>query len=124
LITVLLIDDDADIRATIRRMLQSLRLHVIEAANGVAGLSLFRQHKPALVITDIVMPDKDGIETMREIRTIDPQARIIAMSGGGGGKYPNVLDLARDLGAAEALQKPIRRAQFIAAVSRVLAGAG
>jgi CheY-like chemotaxis protein len=122
MIKVLLIDDDDGMRDMLRLMLQSLRLHVIEAANGVAGLALFRTHQPNLVITDIMMPEKDGIETMREIRMIDPQARIIAISGGAGDKYPDVFALAKELGAADALEKPIRREQFLGTVSRVLSG--
>jgi YesN/AraC family two-component response regulator len=102
-------------------MLQSLNVQVIEAANGVAGLSIFRKHKPHLVITDIMMPEKDGIETLREMRVIDPKARIIAISGGGGGKYANPLALARELGAVAAFEKPLHRQQFVTAVSRALA---
>lgn len=123
MIKVLLIDDDDGMREVLRMMLRSLKFHVIEAANGVAGLALYCAHKPSLVITDIVMPEKDGIETVREIRMIDPNARIIAISGGGDGKYPNPLALAKKLGATDALQKPIRREQLIGAVSRALDGA-
>lgn len=123
MIKILVIDDDESMREVLRLMLQSLKLQVIEAANGVAGLALFCAHKPNLVITDILMPEKDGIETVREIRMIDPDARIIAISGGGDGKYPNPLALAKKLGATDALQKPIRRDQLIGAVARALEGA-
>lgn len=101
-------------------MLESWRLQVIEAANGLAGLSLFRTHKPSLVITDIMMPVMDGIETLRQIRAIDPTAKIIAMSGGGGEKYPNPLTLAKEMGVAAALEKPFKRQELRAAVSQIL----
>ncbi len=116
---VLLVDDDAGMRAMLRAVLDSLGLPVIEAADGAAGVALFRAHRPSLVITDIVMPEKDGIETVREIRAIDPQARIIAISGGGG-RYPNPLGLARALGAAETLEKPFHPKQLRAAVARLI----
>ncbi len=80
---ILVIDDDPAMRDILRTILQSVKFQVIEAANGVAGLSLFRERKPNLVITDILMPEKDGIETLREMRKIDANALIIAMSGGG-----------------------------------------
>jgi DNA-binding response OmpR family regulator len=118
--TILLIDDDPRMREMIGRILQSAEFQVIEAASGTAGLALFREHKPDLVITDILMPDKDGIETVHDIRKFDPQARIIAMSGGGRAKYTNFLDIAQEYGAAEVLEKPFRREQLLAAVSRVL----
>lgn len=121
---VLLIDDEPELRATILSMLRSLDLRVFEAADGISGLSLFHECRPNLVITDIAMPRKDGIETIREIRVIDPHMRIIAMSGGVHAKYPDALGLARELGAAETLQKPIRMKPLLAAVSRLLAATG
>ena len=119
--TVLLIDDDPGVRSVLRLMLQSLNVQIIEAADGIAGLLFFRNHSPALVITDIMMPEKDGIEILREMRAINPEARIIAISGGGGGKYANALALARELGAVAAFEKPLHREQFVTTVSRVLA---
>lgn len=119
--TILLIDDDPGVRGVLRMMLQSLNVQIIEAADGISGLLFFRNHSPALVITDIMMPEKDGIETLREMRMINPEARIIAISGGGGGKYANPLALARELGAVAAFEKPVRREQFVTTVSRVLA---
>jgi CheY-like chemotaxis protein len=119
-ILILVIDDDPAMRDMIQRILVSANFDVVEAANGVAGLSLFRQHKPALVITDILMPDMDGIEALREMRRLDPQTRVIAISGGGRTKYKNFLEIAQEFGAGEVLAKPFRREQLLAAVSRML----
>ncbi len=120
--TILLIDDDPRMLAMIQRILQSENYQVATAASGALGLELFRQLKPNLVITDILMPDKDGIETLREIRNLDPHARIIAISGGGRAKYRNFLEIAQEFGATEVLEKPFRREQLLTAVFRVLKG--
>ena len=77
---LLIIDDDEKMRTMIARML-SPPYQVLQAKNGREGLELFQQHGPALVITDIMMPEKDGIETIREIRRTDPQVPVLAMSG-------------------------------------------
>jgi len=119
---ILLIDDEPRMREMIRSMLESEKFEVIEASNGVVGLAQFKRHRPALVITDILMPEKDGIETLREMRALDPKARIIAMSGGGRAKYTNFLTIAQEFGATEVLEKPFRREQILAAVARALAG--
>ncbi len=84
--TVLVIDDDPGMREMMKSMLESAKYQVILATSGVSALPLFREHRPDLIVTDILMPDKDGIETLREIRKIDPEAKIIAVSGGGRGK--------------------------------------
>lgn len=120
---ILLIDDEPRMREMIRGMLESEKFEVLEASNGVVGLALFQRHKPAVVITDILMPEKDGIETLREIRKLDPEAKIIAMSGGGRAKYTNFLTIAQEFGASEVLEKPFRREQILSAVARTLKGA-
>jgi CheY-like chemotaxis protein len=114
------IEDDPEVRGTVRQMLESWKLDVIEAANGLIGLALFCTYKPSLLITDILMPEMDGIETLRELRATDPQAKVIAMSGGGGDKYPNPLALAKELGVVAVLEKPFRRKQLRAAVDQIL----
>jgi DNA-binding NtrC family response regulator len=118
--SILIVDDDANVRNVFAAMLKPLKLLVIEAGNGIAGLALFREYRPSLVITDIIMPEMDGIELLREIRSIDPEAHIVAMSGGGGGRYSDPLALARDLGAAETLSKPVDVQKLRSTVTRLL----
>ena len=80
---VLIIDDEEAVRALARRMLESGNHTIIEAADGVAGLKAFDEEKPDVIVTDIIMPNADGLEVIREILRRDPEARIIAISGGG-----------------------------------------
>lgn len=119
--TVLVIDDEAPMRKMIRTILESAEYAVLEAADGVAGLKLFRDQCPQLVITDILMPEKEGIETIREIRQRDPRARIVAISGGPRLASSDFLSMAEKLGAMETLRKPFRRNELLACVERVLA---
>jgi DNA-binding response OmpR family regulator len=101
-------------------MLESSNYEVVEATSGVAGVKLFRQHRPQVVITDVLMPDKDGIETVREMRKIDPHARIIVISGRDPMTDTYVLTVAQEFGAMEAIEKPFGREALLAAVARVL----
>jgi YesN/AraC family two-component response regulator len=107
-IKILIIDDDAVIRAALGGLLKSKNYNVTEAKNGNMGISVFRQEKPDVVITDILMPDKEGLETISDIRARDSAVRIIAMSGGGRMRNMSFLKLAIRMGANEVLHKPFR----------------
>lgn len=117
---LLIIDDEEKMRSMIARML-SPPYEVVQARNGREGLELFHQHRPALVITDIMMPEADGIETIREIRKIDPQVAVIAISGSSPSDgNPDFLKFAAEFGANAILAKPFRAKQLIDAVNRAL----
>lgn len=103
---VLVIDDDQAVRYTLETVLTAAGYEVMPAENGLCGMRLYRQAKPDLVITDIVMPDQEGLETIMEIRKVDPDAKIIAISGGGRYGGGHFLELATALGASAALAKP------------------
>jgi DNA-binding NtrC family response regulator len=118
--SILLVDDDPNVRNVLAAMLAPLNLRVFEAGNGVDGLALFCEQRPRIVITDIIMPEMDGIELLREVRSIDPEAQIVAMSGGGSGKYSDPLALARKLGAAETFNKPVDVQRLRATVTQLL----
>lgn len=118
--TILLIDDDPQVRRTLARMLSRSHL-LIEAADGFEGVRLFTQHRPDLVITDILMPNKEGIETIMELRRLSPGVKILAISGGGYRVKTDFLSMAEELGADATLQKPIELADLLAAVDRLLA---
>ena len=118
--TILLIDDDPLVAFTVERMLQGGGYTVIRAADGEKGLKTLRAEKIDLVITDIIMPVMEGIETIREIRQHDAIVPVIAVSGGGHGSGGNYLRMARALGATEVLAKPFDQEQLLAAVTRCL----
>ncbi|MDX9972836.1 MAG: response regulator [FCB group bacterium] len=105
---VLVVDDDAQIRRLFRMALEGEGYEVHEAGDGVAALSHFAEIRPELVITDVMMPEKDGLETILEIRRAAPQARILAVSGGGQLNVLTCLVMARNLGADAVLAKPVQ----------------
>src|SRR5436853_3553427 len=102
---ILVIDDDALLRGAIRVVLESAGYEVIEAGDGDAGLRLHREPGADLVVVDLFMPERDGLEVIRAVRAEAPQAKIIAMSGGSSLQL-DLLDAAPAFGASGTLQKP------------------
>lgn len=117
---VLVIDDQASVRATLRNILEFEGYEVMEADNGASGLSLMREFPVLLVVTDILMPEKEGIETILEIRQEFPETRILAISGGGQTQNLEFLRAAKKLGADEILKKPFTSEQLIGVVRRLI----
>jgi CheY-like chemotaxis protein len=117
---VLVIDDDPAARRMIARILTETRFEVVEAANGVDGMRKFRAETPDLVITDIIMPEQEGIQTISEIRGHGSKTAIIAISGGGSGSGELYLSMAEELGANGVLAKPFRPSDLLALVDQVL----
>ncbi len=96
-LSVLLIDDDPMMLESLAMALEDYGFRVLTASSGLGGLRVFREQRPAAVLTDIVMPGQDGLETMRQIRRDQPDAKVIAISGQLD-KW-DYLDLAEKLGA-------------------------
>jgi two-component system chemotaxis response regulator CheY len=117
---VLVIDDEPEIRNLARLVLEDAGHEVLESPNGKIGHQLFRQRRPDLVIVDLFMPEKEGIETIREIRAVEPRAKIIAISGGGRYGFSDLLASVVHLGATTTLAKPFRRRELLAAVQEVM----
>jgi CheY-like chemotaxis protein len=115
---ILVIDDEAPMRRLIRRLLRREGHVVHEAEDGRQGLKLFRQLRPALVISDIVMPEGEGIETIRQIRQEAPETPILAISGGSFRAL--YLRAADNLGATASLEKPFKSEDLLAAVEELL----
>ena len=118
--TILVIDDDDEVRAFLTRLLKRRDYSVICATNGEAGLTTLAAESIALVITDIVMPDMEGLETIKQIRRSRPDIPIIAISGGGSSQL-DYLKFARKLGADAALAKPFDPAELLEIAARLLA---
>ncbi|HTT79373.1 MAG TPA: response regulator [Stellaceae bacterium] len=120
---ILVIDDDPMVRKAIGRILDRRGYDVVMAGDGRHGLKLFESEQPDLVITDIIMPEREGIETIRAIHKICPGAKIIAISGGGRVGNVDFLTLAAKLGAREIIAKPFDPSELTSSVSRCLGGA-
>lgn len=103
LVRILVVDDEEPIRALLRHVLESAGLEVSEATNGREGLALYRQRPADVVITDIAMPEGDGLDLILELTRDFPNAKIIAMSGD---QEKSNLNAAKLLGARQTLQKP------------------
>ena len=117
---ILVIDDDDTLRAMLRRLFSAAGYEVAVAEDGMAGVRVQQIQPFDLVITDLVMPEKEGIEVIMEIRKKYPDTKIIAMSGGGRIHPDQYLELARNLGAQRVFSKPFKASDVLAAVRELL----
>jgi len=117
--TILVIDDEEPIRALLRIALEGAGHEVLEASNGGLGLALYRARSADLIITDIVMPEMDGLEMMLELTRNFFNVKVIAISGGLEGEVP--LHVAKLLGVRQTFQKPLDMETLLSAVRYELA---
>ena len=118
---ILVVEDDAAMRRASCRVLRDAGHAVVDFENGAAAIEQVERDAPDLLITDIFMPEVEGLETIRRVRALRPALPIVAISGftlEGGGDY---LEIAQRLGAVATLKKPFRSADLLAVVSRLLA---
>ncbi len=120
---ILLIDDDQTLRRALRLSLEQSGYTVTDAEDGGQGLRAFAAQPAELVITDIIMPDVEGMETIRELRKLSPAVPVIAISGGGRITSDDYLHMAKLLGASAILAKPFDIEVLRGAVARLLAPA-
>jgi two-component system chemotaxis response regulator CheY len=121
MIRILLVDDDDPSRAAVHKMLERAGYSVYSTARGSEAIARYRTEKSDLVITDLIMPDTDGLEIIQELRRIDPAVRILAISGGGRVDAEEYLSVALKFGAIEVLPKPFSGPELKQAVERALA---
>jgi two-component system, chemotaxis family, chemotaxis protein CheY len=117
---ILVIDDDEQVRTMITLTLEKAGFEVVEAGDGNEAVAVYSSVHCDLVITDIVMPGKEGIETIMELKGINPDARIIAISGGGRINPEDYLKWARRFGVTKTFTKPVDRAKLLEAVDELL----
>jgi DNA-binding response OmpR family regulator len=113
---VLVIDDNPDMRRTMQVLLESEGFAVSVAADGEEALRIQKSSPAQVVVTDIFMPGKEGIETIYELRKQFPQTKVIVMSGGLRAKGVDYFEVARELGAVKTLKKPFAPAELIEAL--------
>ena len=117
---ILIIDDESQIRSMLRLMLERVGYEIAEAPDGIEGIRQYRENTADLIITDLIMPNKDGIGMIIDLKKEFPKVKIIAMSGGGVNRPEGYLDGAKKLGATRTLTKPIDRDQMLKAVKETL----
>jgi len=115
---ILIVDDEAPMRFVIQHLLTAEGYDVTTASDGRAALELASREHFDLVMTDLIMPLKDGIETILQLRVSQPDIKIIAMSGGWNGGGQSYLRLAGKLGASQTLSKPFDKATLLDAIER------
>jgi CheY-like chemotaxis protein len=120
---ILVVDDDAGVRLTLRTILELAGHEVIEASNGKVAVSSYRRNPVDVLILDLFMPEKEGLEVIMELKRDFPDVKIIAISGGGSlGIKESSLRAAGHLGAARTFAKPFKIEDIIAAVTELLGG--
>ena len=117
---ILIIDDDNQFRTMLRKMIERNGHEVVEASDGKEGIKRYRKNPTDLIITDLIMPEKDGIETIQELKKDFPDIKIIAISGGGRLGPQDYLHIAKMLGAKRTLTKPIELPELLKAIDELL----
>jgi CheY-like chemotaxis protein len=117
---LLVIEDDFQLRVLLRELLNDAGYTVYEASEGAEGIELYKRHNPDLVLTDLVMPDKEGIETIKELIQDYPEVKIIAMSGANRGRKDAYLSVAKLLGATACFAKPFNNQELVNTVQHLV----
>jgi CheY-like chemotaxis protein len=116
---ILVIDDDHLVRYTVSKILSSYGYEVVTATDGKRGMIVLREEHPDAVITDIIMPEQEGIDTIIQIRRERPGIKIIAISGGGRIRNIDFLEMAQSLGADEVIAKPFGADELLNHLTRL-----
>ena len=117
---ILIIDDEETVRNVLRRMLESAGYEVVEASDGEAGMQEYHQNPADIVIVDMFMPVKSGLEVIQELKRDVPDVKIIAVSGFGVREEPDMVSLALKYGALHAFEKPFTLEQMLNTVKALL----
>jgi DNA-binding response OmpR family regulator len=118
---VLIVEDDANLREMLRDALEKRKFTVITAANGREAIARFRPSVIDLVVTDLLMPEEDGLMVIMKIRELKPSVKMIAISGGGKAGPGSYLLMASTLGADHVFSKPFLPSELVQKVREILA---
>lgn len=116
---IIVVDDDEQIRIMLRRILEKEGYIIREASNGNIALKLQREDPADLIITDIIMPEKEGIGTIVDLKNDYPGIKIIAISGGGKNSPDHYLRMAKGFGVNKAFEKPFTREELLEAIDEI-----
>lgn len=119
--SILIIEDDEFVQQMLKQTFERAGYDVATASNGRIGLDLYQSRSFHVVITDLIMPDMEGIETITHLRKKNPEVKIVAISGGGRNNPQGYLFLAEKLGAARTFTKPVDRDELLTAVKDLVA---
>jgi DNA-binding response OmpR family regulator len=117
---ILLVDDDTALRKLLRLNLTKMGYAVAEASNGKEALAMQLNDPAELVLTDLIMPEKEGLETIPELRKKYPDVKIIAMSGGGRGSAADYLKIAKMMGADRVMTKPFSYQELSDTIAQIM----
>ncbi len=117
---IIVIDDDCQVRLMLKKMLESEGYRVTVASNGNEGIKSQRDNPADLIITDLIMPEKEGIETISELKQEFPDIKIIAMSGGGKNEPGVYLHAAKIIGAIHTFHKPIKKDELLGTIKSLI----
>ena len=117
---ILVVDDEELARFTVCEILEANGHTFVEASNGQEAIDLYKKKPADIIVTDIIMPEKEGIETIIELIADHPKAKIIAMSGGGRTRNMDFLELAKRFGAHATLAKPFSEKQLIDVINKLI----
>lgn len=117
--SILICDDSLLIRTKLRNLLEGHSHHVLEAKNGLEGIEIYKANRPEVVFMDIVMPEADGLEALRQIRQFDKTAKVVMLSSTG-----TAIKLMEALksGATDFIQKPYEKDQILSAIAKAVQG--
>jgi DNA-binding NtrC family response regulator len=119
---ILIVDDDGPVCNTVSALLEALGHEVRTATSGKVVLREIEAFEPEIVLLDLLMPEKDGIETLREVKHTRPDLPVIMMTGGGVGWATTLLEMTRRLGATQVLQKPFTKNRLSSVIADAAAG--
>ncbi len=114
---ILVVDDDMDFREYVSDLLKSRGHTVFKAVNGKEGVEILKNEKVDILLTDMIMPEREGVETIMEVKLIHPHIKIIAMSGAM--RHETYLQIADGLGAGATLSKPFKKQEMFDAIEQV-----
>jgi CheY-like chemotaxis protein len=117
---ILVIDDEPSIQILLKKMIERGGFDVLTASDGKQGMALVHTHPVDLVVTDLIMPEKEGIEVIMELRKTRPDIPVIAISGGGLNSSGSYLRIAREAGAHAVLEKPVSRTVLLHTIENLL----